>query len=478
MAFSTVEWINNNFSQSYLEENISTIEEAKAVANQIIADESLVRQGGSVSPVNWATEMLFRIGDTTGSLDQVIDQQGGADVTAGSTIFGWLSGGFQPSARQNYISSYAERTQELVDDIANAQSNIANTLDLPADATPEERAAAEALAAQFQSEIADQVAVAESLGLTVPESVRTTTGFQPASEVAGAGAAIPHGRLSEGVNVRDMGDGTFGIVGASSGTVYESGFATSADANARATELQSGGTADPTGAFAVTTGTGDVTGGTSSTDTVLSLLEESVASSEAAATADDPTLVVTAEMRAEWLAQAYDELSISHSEELRLAELDLGQSLTRVLEDVALTESALAVQYRNNLRSLQSDLQDRGMLFGGVRGAEEAELAETQQLEVDEANLQFQRSLEDISQAGERLLGTEGVADIQEELGTTDLVGRVIAGTPTFEAGEDQDVLTLQGDVRGTIPTTQQEEALTRAGDIETAFLSETSQFA
>ena len=217
-------------------------------------------------------------------------------------------------------------------------------------------------------------------------------------------------------------------------------------------------------------------GGSSSSSSasaeVLIQTEQGVQQKEQDALAENPELVVTPEMRAQWVAESMDELRGNRffAEVIQNAEFDLGVSLNRLVEDTRFRELSLAQQHKENLRGTQRSLQDRGLLFGGVRGQEEKELADKTNLGFQQLGSQFDRGLQDISQQGERQLGTDFTQAIAPGLGNTQQVGRVIAGSPVFQPGGETGVLQTQGGQFGSLPTSFETEARFRAGEKESAF--------
>jgi len=211
--------------------------------------------------------------------------------------------------------------------------------------------------------------------------------------------------------------------------------------------------------------------------TITSGLEFGVQQKEAEAKSENPALIVTPEMRAQWLQEAYDELRGNrfYQEVIRNAEFDLGTSINRLIADTRLREMATVQDYKENLRATQGDLQDRGMLYGGVRQGEERELADNTNLLLTGQEMNFLRGLQDTTKTGERYFGSDYAATLIPKFGTTQTVGRVIEGTPVFSAGSDTLAFTPLGGNYGSLPREIEEEARTRAGEKETAFRDVTS---
>lgn len=205
---------------------------------------------------------------------------------------------------------------------------------------------------------------------------------------------------------------------------------------------------------------------------IINGVEQTVSGKEAAALAENPSLEVTKEMRAEWLKQAWDEINANgyYQELIRSYELSTGTTLNRLVEDVRATETGLKTQYGRQLAETQTGLRERGLLYGGVREKTEAELAEEYNRQLEELGRQFTRGIEDTSLSAEQYLGTEAAQTFGGGLGTTQTVGRVIAGTPVFESGEDTSLFKSISGFTGEVPRAKTEEAYTRAGELEERF--------
>lgn len=353
---------------------------------------------------------------------------------------------------------------------------IANLTDENADAedagsVQEKRARVEELTQQLQR-------FGELLGQDfVPnvDMIRTRSGFQRGDEVFGNATPKQRGNTGEPLIIRTNDDGSFRVEGTVTGQVYEDNIPTMPQAQAFQLELNAG-FVEPQFKETPQAGTGTpsagvATGGDSAGE-IAGALEESVTSAEEEFTAANPGELVTPEMRAEWLKMAYDELKQNgyYNELIRNYEMDTQTSFDRFIEDVRVNEAALARQYREGVRNLQSDLQNRGMLYGGVRGREEAELAEAANVQAEALGRQFERGLEDRSREAERALGTEAAEDIAAELGQARGVGRFEAGTPEMTQGEVGNIFSIQGGQFGELPREQEAEALRRAQELEDAF--------
>jgi flagellar motility protein MotE (MotC chaperone) len=229
-----------------------------------------------------------------------------------------------------------------------------------------------------------------------------------------------------------------------------------------------------------TTDSGSTTGagtGDAVAEEAITALEEAASTKEAEATAENPNLEITPEMRATWVAEARDELAQNryYQELFQNAETDLGISFSRLAEDLRVAESAVQTQYKRNLETTQGNLQQSGFLYGGVRDRAERELAESTNTQLESINRQVGRSLQDVSREAERNLGTERFSSIANNLGSFNYAGRVIPGVPTFEAGSPGASLTVQGGQFGDIGRELELEVQTRAIEKENAFRDVTS---
>ena len=365
--------------------------------------------------------------------------------------------------------------------------------------------------------------VLTSTGFISSSEAAATEAFKAAKEETGA-----VGRTGETLTInripalnKDEKD-TFEVIGEDTGTVYGQGESL-AEALALQTQLQSGSTPSVSGRpdlfaieptlpeeiAAVEAGTARVatldeleqarlgtlptleaeqaakaaataTAAADASTSISSALESSVSALESAALEADPSLVITDEMRDAWLQEAWDEIKSNkyYAETIRLAELDIGTSIDRLIEDTRAREAALVKQYGTALTATQESLQARGLLYGGVRTGEERELAEEANVALSAEDIAMKRGLEDITAGAERYLGSERAEELAPTYGTTQEVGRVLAGTPTFEAGETIDTFAPIGDIYGSLAREQEEEARYRAGEKETVFREITSEYA
>lgn len=238
--------------------------------------------------------------------------------------------------------------------------------------------------------------------------------------------------------------------------------------------------APKSGAGATNAANGGGAGSSAAANDAYTAIENSVTSKENAATSANPDLVVTPEMRAQWVKEAEDELSQNryYAELFKNTEADLGTSFSRIAEDFAINLKDIQTSYGRNLETTQANLQDQGMLYGGVRAKAERQLAQDTQSNLDKLNLSTSRSLQDLSTAAERNLGSDTYKATADKLGSFNYAGRVLAGTPTFTTGSPTASLTYTGGQYGDINRSIQTEIQTRAAEKETAFRDITSQYA
>ncbi len=500
MAFSLYDWIKGGFK---VED--TSIEGLKTLANNIIASDNLGQTG---STKTWAREALKALNNTSGP--------GSDDATKIANASKYLtgksnssSGYFQGRKPKEVAAALKEYEAETKDKLANLASNIANETDFSDPNLSEETKTR--LTARSEESKAKLAELASQSGL--PDSVLSQ--YQ-AIEKTASGDYVPKGSMDykpnahtgESLGIDRQADGTYKVMGRTpgpDGTYKDYGsFADQSQANAYATQIQSGGTPGVSGqpdVYATTPLAGEGPGrviegsalsqvGTvSSTDsatndassTVASALESSVSSKEQAATAADPSLTVTPEMRAQWLQEGYDELAANANwqETLRTAEFDLGTTVNRLIEDTRIRETALATQYKENLKTAQSDLQDTGMLYGGVRSTAEQKLADATNTQLAAEDLSFQRNLADTAQSGAQYFGSDYATNtIAPSLGETTSVGRVLPGSPTFQTGSRQSAFAPTGSYYGSSNVAADTEAITRQNEKESAFRDLTSQYA
>lgn len=313
--------------------------------------------------------------------------------------------------------------------------------------------------ANTQAAVARQLSIEKGAGVvsSKPAAATTSSGSRSLPSSPTVSGAQPSGHTGETLSIKKVGD-AYQIIGNSSGKVYDSKPDVSS-ALSRQTELNSGAKPDATGAF---------TTGSQATDTYLQATEQNVQEKEAAAVAQG--LTVTPEMRAAWLQQAHDELSPYYTEVIKNAELDLGTSLGRLVQDTRASEAAYAKQYGQALEANTGNLQDRGMLYGGVRNESERRLAEAANADLTALDTQFSRGLQDTSTTAARSLGTSTVDSYGKGLGSTSSVGRVLAGSPVFQPGSSTNIYQPQGgDQYGDLNRDRTFAEQSRANELEGA---------
>lgn len=327
-------------------------------------------------------------------------------------------------------------------------------------------AAGEAAAATKDAAIA---ARSESLAPATSSGTSSTAGAQARG-------------MNESTRTQRNVDGTYSIIGTSTGTVYQSGLPDVESALSAQQAMMGGSTPDAVGAFSPVGGGQGTPGGGGSLTDLTNDITSSISEAEAAALAGDQSLIVTPEMRAEWLAQAVDELTPYYQETITNLEQVFSIDFQRLTEDLRTSESALAESYRTGVASLQTSLRDRGLLYGGVRTNEEDQLASTTNTELTNLDTAFTRSLQDLSTGAsnsvEQTLGSTGAQNLENSLntslGSVSMAGRVLSGTPGLVASTtNADLLDIRGGITGSVPNQQTEDEYTRAGDLETAFTSE-----
>jgi hypothetical protein len=292
------------------------------------------------------------------------------------------------------------------------------------------------------------------------------------------------GRSGEPVNRRTAADGSIEIYGTRSGQVIKTLPSGTSDAEvSRAmTEMQSGfaeplaqgGTAT-SGSAGGSSSSGSITGSQAG-DKLLGVVSDAVA--QKTADAEAKGIQITPEIRAQYLAQAWDEQAPYYGELIRNAEFDLGTSLSRIVQDAHSGESAISRQYQKNLETTQGTLKDNGMLYGGVRNKAERTLAEDTNTQLQNLDTTFGRNLQDTSNTAERYLGTDTAKTYGDTLGKTTQIGRVLQGSPTFQAGQSSSIFKPQGtDQYGSLNRDITYSKQSRANELETAERDRFSQF-
>lgn len=430
---------------------------------------------------DWADTALRALNDPRGD-----------GTWGGHSAYAWLTGAAQPSRAKRVFDTFGESYKEEQAKLQNEAANIANLSDI-AKLSPTEGAKVLASVQPRLDEYAKKVQAFNKnwtdIGFTEykpPVFQYNKDGYIEQTTEGERNRTV--GRSGEPLKKQVNADGTFSIIGANSGKLYQDGFTDEASLNQRMTEMQAGfaeplqqvggangadGAAGAAGANGAAGGTGT---GSASADAYLDALGGSVDKQVAAAQAQGFT--VTPEMRSAYLAQAKTELDPYYGEQIRMAELDMGKSLGRIVEDAHSAEKITADNYRAALTNKQESLQDRGMLYGGVRKQEEQALADTTNTTFDQIRKNFGRNLTDTSLAAEQTLGSTGAAVKGAALGQTKDIGRVIAGTPEFSFGSDTNIYKPVGDIYGDLKRDITYNENTRANNLEAQERDRFSQIA
>src|SRR3990167_3126828 len=240
MAFDLKKYIDNF-------KNIEkTPEGIREAAQTILAHkDELGKVFGNRSFTDWANQAL---GVLEGKYKGV---KGTDDASIKKNVdeaFRWLSGGAQAHKAKSMQSRAAENRKEAQKKIANFASNAANILDIPADASPKERAKLEAKAAEIKKDMEEWINIGNVLGIDTIKAqnvVRTASGFVPAGEEAPPvdPNALPAWespmREGEATVIKQESDGSFSIYGKDSGKKLEGGFSDTMNALSRKQERHS-----------------------------------------------------------------------------------------------------------------------------------------------------------------------------------------------------------------------------------------------
>ena len=427
--------------------------------------------------------------DWAGTALRALNDPRGDGTWGGFSALEWLTGRAQPSKATRVFDTFGETYKEEQAKLQTEAANIANLSDI-AKLSPEE--GAKVLAAvqprldEYNKKVQDFNKNWTDIGFTdytPPVFQYNKNGYIEQTTEGERNRTV--GRTGEPLKKQVNADGTFSIVGANSGKVYQDGFVDEASLNQRMTEMQAG-FAEPVqtpgapggapGAAGAAGANGASGTGSSSADAYLGALEGSV--NEQVAVAEAQGFTVTPEMRSAYLAQAQAEHAPYFSEQIRMAEIDMGKSLSRIVEDAHSAEKITADNYRAALSNKQGDLQDRGMLYGGVRQKEEQTLADNTNTTLDQIRKNFGRDLTDTSSSSERFLGSELATPKGAALGQTKDIGRVIAGTPEFSFGADTNIYKPVGDIYGDLKRDRTYSENTRANDLEAQERDRFSQIA
>lgn len=380
--------------------------------------------------------------------------------------YAWITGAQQPNAATNVWQGYQDNIEDIEQKLANAATNVANISDFtgnnPTTGEPwteeDKQAYLESEAYQQNAEqLAEYTELAEKFGIDTSQAtelVRTESGYIPASEVSTTAANTSTGNvgnLGEAVLVQQQTDGTWSIVGTSTGTVYQSGFADFATADATATFLQGGGSA----LNEITTSLPsniDVSGLTAQQISDLEAIYAAVQSDTTLIT--DPTITsttVTDAMITDYLATAQEELNPYYTQVFTRA----GEELVRGLEYLtAQRKIELQTEQANALAEQQALLSgeaEKGTVFSGIRQEAEQQLLEAQEGAATSSQLAYEYNVETVGRQAEDYLGSEYLSTLE---------------LPELEG---EPVFTPSGDVKGTLEAEQETAEQERATELETA---------
>lgn len=449
----------------------------------------MASMAGQSSPEAWATAALQQIqGLATG-----IKDQNGESPYSLDNAYAWVTGNKQPSRAANVWRKFNENKADLERQVQNELSNIANIADFSnPNLTEEEKTKAMETIQARQAELDQLLGIAEAFGIDTNNAVvKDASGNYIPAAAARTQTGTPNSTGEESTIIKtDPNTGKLSVVGVNTGKVYGADFNSSADAQSFQNTIY-GGNTTPERA-----GTGMVAGGVSGTSTptpggnaapgattpdVYDALANSVAEKEAAAVAANPNHEFTPEMRAEWLKQAWAEVNANgaYREQIADQEKQLGRSFERIVQDASTAGAALAESYRTGVRTLQNNLQDAGMLYGGVRTGQEQELANAANVKAAAINTDTTRALQDVSRAGEQNLGTDAAKKIADATG-------MYSGTGTFNPGAitpqnpvpQNKIFSIEGDRMGVIPRNMEQDALARQNELESTFSNQFKEVA
>ena len=455
-----------------------TAEEIKTAANEIIANEKNVRRAfGNNSPIGWAKTALIKLEKyETHKAGKSGPVHGGkaessADAAKRTLLEAskWITGAKQPSTAKRLQGRQQERAQKLKKDIANAASNYANVMDISPTASETERANAETKGAERKAELDELIARGESMGVDVAkaqELTRTPSGFIPTGEIspAPAGGKGALGRMGEPIVARQETDGTYSIIGSTSGKILESGLADASAANRKMTELQSGAVPDAIGAFAGRVGSA---AGETPKSSVLDsagvnytgLGADQVKQVEASflASQNDPTLQekiinnldITDEDIKGFLETAKSEYSPYYQQQFGRGAEDFTKSLefAAVQRQDQMTQEALQKQLA--LEQEQVGMAEAGLATSGIRKKAEERLAEQARNIATSSRRAFEYDVTKAGRSAEDILGSATVAGLQLP---------TLGGTSVY---------TPAGDIRGSMERERTTAEQTRAAELE-----------
>ena len=223
MAFNLNQFITSGFSQSNLGNDDASLREA---INSVLQNSEAIHIAtGSSRPMDWANQALLVLnepGDTISGPGENPQQ-----ISKYDEVRAWLAGDKQSHAKGNIVRRIPSNLQSLSSSIQNELSNIANIRDIPSTVSQAERANLEASALARETQLQGQIDLANSLGLNFPSPVRVASGFVPSGEagaLSGSTTLAPT-REGEPTTIRQNAQGTYDIVGTTSGRVLAGGFA-------------------------------------------------------------------------------------------------------------------------------------------------------------------------------------------------------------------------------------------------------------
>ena len=184
----------------------------------------------------------------------------------------------------------------------------------------------------------------------------------------------------------------------------------------------------------------------------------------------DPSVEITPEKAAEFLAQAQEEISPYYQTQLALARESLLREMGYARDEILRKEQEWQQQYGEGLETLGETLAEKGMAYSGKRLEEEQQLAEDYQKAIEDQRRQAQFAAGTAAREFSQLYGTESLEPSQYTAAPT-----VVAGQPTFtpssrkvpfyQLSED-----VYGDLVGEKQYEQTAEEKRRAAELEGAY--------
>lgn len=465
MAFSLYDWIKGGFK---VED--TSAEGIKKLANDILASPNLGQTG---STKTWAKQALMKVDD--GKLEDAAKFLTGRSNSS--------SGYFQGRKPNEVKQALAEHESEVGKKLANYASNLANELDFSdPNLTQEQKDRLTERANGPDGTVAKMASIASSSGL--PDSVlskykaieKTASGdYVPKADKRSSSVDYrPNAHTGESLGIDVQPDGTYKVIGRTSGKDYGS-FPDQSQANAYATQIQSGGTPDATGAFAPATSATEITPTATSTATDTSastssildkaginytgLSADEIKNVESAylAAQNSPDLLqklidgleITDEDITGFLETAKTEYSPYYSQQFARG----AEDFTRALEfETAQREDALKQEALNKQLALESEqvsAASAGLATSGIRQKAEARLAEQAQDVATSSRRAFEYGVTSAGRQAEDVLGSSTIAGLT---------------LPTLAGAS---VYTPAGDIKGSLEREQTTTEQTRAAEFE-----------